>query len=60
MKGRVVESTLRQTPDQRHLAAFESEAETAARARLLPFVALAARLAVAGTFAAAQSLDAMT
>ena len=40
----VVEAALRQTTMQRHLAAFEPEANAAARARLLAFVAFAAGL----------------
>ena len=59
MEGRVVETTLRQTPNQRHLATFKSETKTAAGARLLPLVPFAARLAVTGTFAGTEPLDAM-
>ena len=54
LEGRVVEAALGQTPNQRHLAAFESESNAAAGARLLALVALAARLAVTGAFAACQ------
>src|SRR4051812_14657848 len=50
-----VKSALRQTPDERHLAAFESEPDAAARARLLALVTLAAGLAVAGAFAATEA-----
>src|SRR5688572_15602700 len=38
----VVEATLRQTPNQRHLPAFKPEPNAAARARLLALVAFAA------------------
>src|ERR1041384_7439767 len=60
VEGRVVEAALRQTPNERHLAAFKSETNAAARARLLAFVTFAARLSVTGTFAATKSLYAMT
>jgi len=60
VKSGVVESALRQTPDQRHLSALKSETNAAARARFLTFVAFAARLAVAGTFADAEAFHAMS
>jgi hypothetical protein len=59
VKRRIVESAFWQTPDQRHLSAFESETNAAARARFLTFVAFAARFSVTGTFAATKALDAM-
>src|SRR5438477_9099526 len=60
MKSRVVESALRQSPNQRHLAPFESETEASARSRFLPLVALAAGFAVPRTFAAAEALHSMS
>src|SRR6476659_11447073 len=59
MKSRVVESALGQSPNQRHLPAFESETEASARARLLPLVAFATGFAVPGTFTAAKALHSM-
>src|SRR5437764_10467426 len=59
MKSRVIESALRQSPNQWHLAPFESETEASARSRFLPLVALAAGFAVPGTFTAAEALHAM-
>src|SRR5882762_5941797 len=58
-KRGVVKPALRQPADQRHLTAFEPEPNTAAGARFLTFVAFAARLAVAGTFADAEAFHAM-
>lgn len=55
----VVETALRNTTDKRHLTAFESEADAAARTRLLTFVAFAGGLTVAAAFAAAEPLDAV-
>ena len=55
----VIEAALGQAADEGHLAAFEAEPDAAAGAGLLAFVALAAGLAVAGAFAAAEALDAM-
>src|SRR5205823_13596015 len=59
MKSRVVESALRQSPNQRHLAPFESETEASARSRFLCLVGLASGFAVPRTFAAAQALYSM-
>src|SRR5262249_38162358 len=50
----VVETTLGQAPDQRHLAPFEPNSDAATRTRLLPLVPFAARLAVAGAFPASE------
>src|SRR5437762_6583960 len=55
----VVKSALGQSPDQRHLPAFESETEASARSRLLTFVAFAAGFAVAGTLTTAEAFDPM-
>ena len=44
---------LGQTPDQRHLTAFETETNAAAGAGFLAFVSLAAGLSMARTLAAA-------
>ncbi len=60
LESSVVETTLGQTTDEGHLAAFESETETAAGTGLLTLVSLAAGFAVAGAFTAAEPLDAMT
>src|ERR1700730_617303 len=59
VKGRVVKSTLGQSPNERHLPTFESESNTATGARFLSFVTFATRLSVSGTFAAAEAFDAM-
>src|SRR5262249_8974544 len=60
VKSCVVESTFRQSPDQRHLSTFKSQTETSARASLLSFVPFATGLAVARAFSAAESLYPMT
>src|SRR5260370_34814476 len=60
MKRGVVETALRQTPDERHLSAFESKTNASARARLLTFMPFAAGFSVTGAFAATESLDPMT
>src|SRR4051794_19539816 len=59
MERGVVESALRQTPDQRHLTAFKPEPDAAARTRLLALVAFAAGLAVAGALAATEAFHAV-
>ena len=46
VKGRIVESALRQSSNQRHLTAFEPQSNAPTRARLLPFMTLAAGLSV--------------
>ena len=46
MKGSVVKSALRQSPNQRHLPAFEPEPNAPAGARFLPLMTFAARLSV--------------
>ena len=52
----VVEAALRDAARQRHLAAFKSDADTAAGARFLALVAPAAGLAVAGADASSLTL----
>src|SRR5262249_36220116 len=42
MKRRIIKSALRQSPNQRHLSAFEAEPDTSTRARFLAFVPLPA------------------
>src|SRR5437868_1362683 len=59
MKSGVIETTLRLTPNQRHLSAFKRETNAAARPRLLAFMAFAAGFSVTGAFAATKSLKAM-
>src|SRR5205814_9507525 len=54
VKCRVVKAALGQTPDQRHLAAFKPEANTATGAGFLTFAAFTARFAVTRAFAAAE------
>ena len=56
VKGGVVESAFRQSPNQRHLPAFEPEPNAAAGARLLSFVTFAARFSVTGAFTATKAL----
>src|SRR5207253_4706676 len=60
VKGRIVESALRQSSNQRHLTAFEPQSNAPTRARLLPFMTLATRLAVSRALTATQALDAMS
>src|SRR5689334_15130162 len=55
----VVEPTLRESPNERHLPALEAEPNAAARARFLAFVPLAACFPVTGTLADAEPFDAM-
>jgi len=52
----VVEASLGDAACQRHLAAFEADADTAAAAGLLTLVAAACGLAVAGSVASALAL----
>ena len=54
----VVEAALGKTAVKGHLAAFETDAGAAAGAGFLALVAFAGGLAVAGAFAAAETLDA--
>src|SRR6266699_2000149 len=60
MKGGIVEPALWQSPDQRHLPAFESEPDAAARTRFLSLMTLAACLSMPGTFTATKPLDTMS
>jgi len=53
-KARVVESTLGNTPDERHLATFKADADGAARTRRLAFAATTARFAMAAGFTLAE------
>jgi hypothetical protein len=53
----MVKAALRETPDQRHLAAFEAEPDAAAGTGFLPFVTPPAGLAMAGAFATADALS---
>jgi hypothetical protein len=46
MKRCVIESALRQSSNQRHLSAFEAEADTSTGARFLTFASLPAGFAV--------------
>src|SRR5207244_12367212 len=59
MKSSVIETALRQTPNQRHLSAFEPETNAAARPRLVTFVAFAAGFSVTRAFAATKSLNSL-
>src|SRR5699024_5648121 len=52
----IVETSLRDSSLQRHLAAFEAGTEAVTRSCLLALVALAGRLAVAGAVASADAL----
>ena len=47
VKGRVVESALRQPSNQRHLPTFEPQSNASSGARFLPFMTFAAGLSVA-------------
>jgi hypothetical protein len=55
----VVETTFRNTPDQRHLASLKSNANGAARPRGLPFPAPAAGFSVTAGFTLPQSFAAV-
>jgi hypothetical protein len=57
--SRVVEATLGHAPDERHLAAFETDADGTARAGRLAFAAAARGLSVAAGFALAEPFAAM-
>jgi hypothetical protein len=57
MESRVVETALGQTPDERHLTAFESQTNAAAGTRFLAFVPFAAGLAMAGALTGAEPLN---
>src|SRR6266404_4521862 len=46
VKGRIVESAFRQSSNQRHLPAFETQSNAPTRTRLLPLVTLAAGLSM--------------
>src|SRR5439155_15348528 len=59
VKSCIIKAALGQSPNQRHLPAFESETETPPRARFLAFVTFATGFAVPGTFAATEPLHPM-
>jgi hypothetical protein len=56
LKGRIIKSALGQSPDKRHLTAFEPKPDTSSRTSLLALMPFAARLSVAGTLSAPESL----
>jgi hypothetical protein len=56
---RVVEPALGDTADERHLAAFETDADRASRARGLAFATTAAGFTMAAGFALAKPFAAM-
>jgi len=56
LESSVVKSTLGQTPDERHLTAFESRTNGTARSGLLALVTFAGSLSLAGTFTNAKTL----
>src|SRR5262245_49508943 len=55
----IVESPFRDSPDQRHLPAFEADSDGTSRTRGLAFATASAGFAVAGGLALPQSLAAM-
>ena len=59
VKSRVVKSALRQSSNQRHLAAFKPEPDAPTGTRFLAFGTLPAGLSVAGTLTATKAFDAM-
>src|SRR6266478_5157238 len=59
MKRGIIKPSLWQSSNQGHLPPLEPQANASARARLLPFTALAAGFAMAGTFTAAQAFYTM-
>jgi hypothetical protein len=56
---RVVETALGNSPDQRHLATFEPDANGTAGPRCLAFATAAAGLSVAARFALSESFAAV-
>src|SRR5438128_3302329 len=60
VKGRIVESALRQSSNQRHLTAFEPQSNAPTRERLLHFMTLAAGLSVSCTFTSTKAFVAST
>ena len=60
LEGGVVETALGDASNERHLTTLETETDAAAGAGFLALVAFAAGFAVAGAFAAAEPLNAMT
>jgi hypothetical protein len=57
LKGGVVKAAFRQAPDQRHLAALKTEANTSSGPSFLALVSFPACFAVPGTLATAKALD---
>jgi hypothetical protein len=60
VKGGIIKTSLWQSSNQRHLTALEPQANASARARLLPFITLAAGFAMTGAFTAAQAFYTMS
>jgi hypothetical protein len=60
VKRCVIESTLRQSSNQRHLSAFEAEPDASTRSRLLSLVPLPACFPVSRAFTGAKAFDAMS
>src|SRR5207244_11340692 len=60
VKCSIVESALWQTPNQRHLPAFESKPDTSARTRLLALGPLPAGFSMSRAFPATQAFYAMS
>jgi hypothetical protein len=60
MKGGIVKPSLWQSSNQGHLPTLEPQPNAPARARLLPFITLAAGFAMTGAFTAAQAFYAMS
>jgi len=56
-KADIVESAFGNAPDERHLAAFEADANGTARTRRLAFAAAPAGFAMAAGFTLAESFD---
>ena len=59
LEYRIVKSTLGNAPDEGHLAAFESEPDTAAAACLLTLVTFAGSFSMPAAFAAAEAFHTM-
>jgi hypothetical protein len=59
LERRVIKTSLRQSPDQRHLTAFESKPDAPSRTSLLTLMTFAAGFPVTGTLAAAESFNSM-
>src|ERR1700730_17941493 len=57
LERRVIKPPLWQSPDKRHLTAFEPKPDASSRTGLLALMTFAARFSVTGTLAAPQSLN---